>query len=162
MGEKPSYYHSQVGKPVLIAMSAVAIYLAFMPVFLPERVPAWYGIVVAMVTLLLANFVWMTVEVKGGIVTWSFGLGIFKKKLDLKEVRELKITKTPWYYGYGIRKVPGGWLYNVGGPWSVECLRENGKATRIGTDEPEKLLAVLSDQMPPSPTDAPDPQKESG
>ncbi len=49
-----------------------------------------------------------------------------------------------WYYGWGIRLTPQGWLWNVAGLDAVELTFSNGKKFRIGTDEPGKLLEALS------------------
>jgi hypothetical protein len=53
------------------------------------------------------------------------------------------VVKNPWYYGWGIRLIPGGWLYNVSGFWAVELQMKNGKRYRIGTDDAEGLAKSL-------------------
>ena len=44
--------------------------------------------------------------------------------------------------GFGIRKVPGGWMWNVSGLDSVQLTFADGKRFRIGTDEPGALEAA--------------------
>ena len=41
-------------------------------------------------------------------------------------------------------KIPDGWMYNVWGLDAIDVVDETGKVFRIGTDDPENLLAVLS------------------
>jgi len=48
-----------------------------------------------------------------------------------------------WYYGRGIKLTPHGWLFNVSGFDAVEIQLKNGRKYRIGTDEPDALLAAI-------------------
>ena len=80
-----------------------------------------------------------TVEVDDEAITVWFGLGVIRKKLFLKDVTSCQAVINPWYYGWGIRKIPLGWLYNVSGFSAVELEMVDGKKNRIGTNEPEKL-----------------------
>ena len=48
-----------------------------------------------------------------------------------------------WYYGWGIRYTPHGWLFNVSGLDAVELELKNGRTWRVGTDEPVELLAAI-------------------
>jgi hypothetical protein len=43
----------------------------------------------------------------------------------------------------GIRKIPGGWLYNISGADAVELTLKGGKRCRIGTDVPEELERAI-------------------
>ena len=51
--------------------------------------------------------------------------------------------KNRWYNGWGIRLIPRGWIFNVSGFDAVEIQMKNGRRYRIGTDEPEALLAAI-------------------
>ncbi len=51
--------------------------------------------------------------------------------------------KNPWYYGWGIRLTPHGWLYNVSGSYAVEIKTKTGKKYRIGTDVPNELEKAI-------------------
>ena len=52
---------------------------------------------------------------------------------------EREEVTTHWIYGWGIRWIPGGWLWNVSGLDGVELALVSGRRFRIGTDEPEQL-----------------------
>ena len=108
----------------------------------------WAGGLVALAVLMIAALVlWfsrLTVTVEGGRVTAGFGLGRPRKSIALENVTEVRQVRSPWYYGWGIRKVPGGWMYNVWGFDSVELELSPGRVFRIGTDEPHELYGVLS------------------
>ena len=45
--------------------------------------------------------------------------------------------------GWGIRAIPGGWLFNVSGLKAIEIILYNNKKYQIGTDEPEKVEQLL-------------------
>ena len=70
----------------------------------------------------------------------------FVAKLQLL-VRGVRQVRNKWWYGWGIRKIPKGWMYNVWGLDAVELEMESGKVFRIGTDEPDQLLGALSIQV---------------
>ncbi len=55
----------------------------------------------------------------------------------------MKAVRNPWYYGWGIRLTPLGWLYNVSGLSAVDVVLEDGRHVQIGTDQPEALERAL-------------------
>jgi hypothetical protein len=59
------------------------------------------------------------------------------------EVVGFRVVRNKWYHGWGVRKIPGGWMYNVWGLDAVELELASGKKFRIGTDEPQDLAAAL-------------------
>jgi len=111
----------------------------------------WAGAMVALVALLIAAVVlWfsrLTVTVEGGYVRAEFGMGKPRKSIDLDGVTAVRQVRNHWYYGFGIRKVPNGWMYNVSGLDAVELHLTSGKVFRIGTDDVDQLFGVLSIQI---------------
>lgn len=85
----------------------------------------------------------LTVSIDDETLKISFGSGIIEKEFYLKEIESSKIVKNRLYYGWGIHITPKGWLYNVSGFYSVQIKMKSGKRYLIGTDEPEKLKAVI-------------------
>ncbi|MFH1253014.1 MAG: hypothetical protein V1664_01635 [Candidatus Uhrbacteria bacterium] len=59
-------------------------------------------------------------------------------------IKTTKAVRNSWYCGWGIRLTSHGWLFNVSGLSAVEITMKNGRSYRIGTDEPEKLTAVIT------------------
>ena len=53
-------------------------------------------------------------------------------------------VRNKWYFGWGIRYLGTGWLYNVSGLDAVEIVQNDGKMVRVGTDEPDVLARALS------------------
>ncbi len=59
-----------------------------------------------------------------------------------------RIVRNRWWYGFGIRLIPHGSLWNAWGLDAVELDLATGKVLRIGTDEPEALLAAITRTVP--------------
>lgn len=100
----------------------------------------WIAATLIAVGLLFAT---LTVTVADGCLTCRFGIGIIRRTIRLKDVRTAEAVRNRWYYGWGIRLVPQGWLWNVSGLNAVELTFTDGKRFRIGTDEPERLVAAI-------------------
>jgi hypothetical protein len=92
---------------------------------------------------LLALFASLTVVVGDQVLEVSFGPGVIRRRIPLSSIREVRVVHSPWYYGWGIRLTPGGWLWNASGSRGVELHFDNGRRFRIGTDEPDRLANVL-------------------
>ena len=72
---------------------------------------------------------------------------MIKKSFRLEEIQDAQIVRNPWYYGWGARWIPRGWLYNVSGFDAVELQLKGHRRFRIGTDEPEQLLAAVREAV---------------
>jgi hypothetical protein len=125
------YRQDVLGKPFGHHPASTSVYLALI-VFL---------------LLLLALFSNLTVTGFSTYLQIKYGMGIFRKKFEYKDIQSCSIQKNHWFYGWGVRKIPGGWLYNVSGSISVQLDMKNGRMYRIGTDEPEKLLEFLRSRI---------------
>lgn len=102
------------------------------------------GLSLALVALVVfALFGTMTVNLDETHLRLWFGIGAFRKRVGFDEIRAFRPVRNPWYYGWGIRWFPGGWLYNVSGFSAVELLLHTGMRVRVGTDEPDALIAYL-------------------
>ena len=97
-------------------------------------------VVLVVVAALFAN---LTVEVSNGRLFVRFGVGLIRKSFRIGDIVGVDAVRNRWYYGWGVRYTPHGWLFNVSGLDAVEIALENGRKYRIGTDEPEALLAAI-------------------
>ncbi len=102
---------------------------------------AW--LVAGMLGLFLALFGSLTVAVQAGSLEIKFGVGWVRKRFELEEIDSCEVVGNPWWYGWGIKRIPKGWLFNVSGRDAIELLMRNGTVYRIGTDEPEKLSRAI-------------------
>lgn len=53
--------------------------------------------------------------------------------------------RNKWWYGWGIRLTPHGWLYNVSGLDAVELHLTGGRKVRLGTAEPAQLSRAINE-----------------
>jgi len=142
-----SYKHTQVGYLILIPILIVLVVLGYIfIVFLPAFQWAGYlTIIILLVALVL--FASLTVIIENTLLEIRFGIGLIRKKFSLDDFELVGVVKSPWYYGWGIRIIPNGNLYNVSGFYSVELRRNDGTVVRIGSDEPEKLEEAIRESI---------------
>ncbi len=74
-------------------------------------------------------------------------IGLIRKSFLVDELETAAAVRNRWYHGWGIRKILGGWLYNVSGFDAVELRLKHGGRYRIGTDQPAELLAAIESVM---------------
>lgn len=143
------YKHTQPGYFLLIAYSAVILILAF--IFIITKFNPLVLIMLVIMLFVLVLFASMTVAVDDQMIKIKYGLGVISKRFLLKEIDSFRVVKNPWYYGWGIRYTPRGWLFRVSGHSAIELQMKSGKLYRIGTDEPGRLAKVLSEYLNGSP-----------
>ena len=103
------------------------------------------GIVCTVLGLALLMFHSLRVEIGTSEISITFGIGWIKKRFPLSQISSARPVTNRWFYGWGIRYTPHGWLFNVSGWDATEIEMHNGKKYRIGSDEPDKLTkAILS------------------
>ncbi len=104
--------------------------------------------VTAVMVLVVLLFYGMTTTIEGNTILVSFGIGLISKRIDIARVRDVAAVETPWYYGYGIRLIPNGWLYNVSGRHAVELrFIDRNRVIRIGTKNPLRLKQALENRV---------------
>ena len=85
-------------------------------------------------------FYGMTIKVDTERIIISFGLGVIRNTIRLDKIKNVDTIKNPWYYGWGIRLIPHGWLFNVSGSDGIELkFNNNQRIIRIGTKDSAKL-----------------------
>ena len=73
----------------------------------------------------------------------AFRLGRPHRSIPLSDVLRAETVRNKWWYGWGIRWFPGGTLWNVWGLDAVHLDLAGSRSFRIGTDDPEGLLAAI-------------------
>ena len=82
----------------------------------------------------------MTIKVDTERINISFGLGVIRKSIKVDKIINVDTIKNPWYYGWGIRLIPNGWLYNISGSDGIELkFGDKRRIIRIGTKDSGKL-----------------------
>jgi len=97
--------------------------------------------------IILGMFYRLQVEVDGREIRLNFGWGIIHRRIPLDGVAAVRIVNNKWWYGWGIRLTPAGWMWNIRGLQAVELEYKNGKRFRIGTDEPEDLAGAINHRI---------------
>jgi hypothetical protein len=142
-----SYQHTQAGTLMRIIFGCIlAIDLCLLVgMILAQKmdvVPGLAGVSVVFVLVLLL-FHSLTVRVSDDWVQLRFGIGWIGKKFAVWDIESVTATQTRWYNGWGIKKIMGGWLFNISGFDVVELKLRNGRRYMIGTDEPQRLCQAI-------------------
>ncbi len=96
-------------------------------------------------------FYGMKTIVNSDWIVISFGVGVLRKRIQVEKIESVKVVKNPWYYGLGIRFIPGGTLYNIRGVHAVELKFHNMQdVVRIGTNKPTQLMQEIIARLPKS------------
>ncbi|HIM30784.1 MAG TPA: hypothetical protein EYG57_14715 [Planctomycetes bacterium] len=141
------YEHTQPGTLLRIVLGLFVLALGVTAIIFLSGVSREAGIIFLLVAALLAFvllvFHSLTVQVNRNEISLRFGIGIVKKSFSSAEIKTVEQVRNRWFYGWGIKLTPEGWLYSVSGLDAVQIVMQDGRKTRIGTDEPEKLLAAI-------------------
>jgi hypothetical protein len=142
--QKQIYEHKQIGTLIILVFSTAILLLTVGAATGPSAPPLFlFGSVLAVLIISLILFCTLTVQVNNNKIVVFFGPGLIRKTFSVNEIRDTQIVKNRWYYGWGIRLLPKGWLYNVSGFDAVALTLKNDRKYRIGTDDPNGLLAAI-------------------
>ena len=150
------YEHRQAATTIWLTMAAAVALMAVIATGLSVAVPdedrsvvIWFiGVVIALLVLLGWLFNGLTVRIDDARIELAFGPGWPRKQIALADVRAARPVRNSWWYGWGIRLTPHGWLWNVSGLDAVELELGDGTTFRIGTDEPQRLAGAVHDALP--------------
>lgn len=109
------------------------------------------GVLVTVVSVTAVLFGSLTVWVTDDTLIWYFGPRFWRNTLSLDAIEHVEPVQNSWIHGWGIQRIEAGWLYNVAGFEAGEIETTDGRRIRLGTDEPEQLVAVLTSD-PEKPT----------
>lgn len=101
----------------------------------------------ALLLVVAALFVSLTVEVDEEALRLRFGVGLVRRTIRLADIASWRRVRNPWYYGWGVRNYGRGLLYNVAGFDAVEVHLRSGSQLRVGTNDPDGLCAALSARL---------------
>ena len=139
------YKHRQTNKLLVFVVFVIAIVLAIAISIWQSSGLSSLVIMIIVMTITSLLFYSLTVEIDSNYLTLRFGIGVIRKTYRLDNLSHPRVIRYPWYYGWGIRRVPRGWLFNIAGFDAVELQLKNKAHRRvcIGTDQPELLLSVI-------------------
>lgn len=139
------YHHTQVGWVVILFLGAGILIIALVLLLIEFN---WIAFGVLLILLgCLFLFPTLTVKCDEQKLEVRFGLGLIRKRFLYKDIHSCKVVKNLWIYGFGIRLIPSGWMFNVSGLSALELQFKNGKKFRIGTDNPKKLFEFVNQKI---------------
>ena len=103
------------------------------------------GPIIAVLILLVIDTLFrsLTVTIDPKNISLVFGPGIIQKKFRISEIETASTVRNRWWYGLGIRKINGGWMYGISGLDAIELVMNDKRRFRIGTDEPDRLFVAI-------------------
>jgi hypothetical protein len=141
------YNKFQFGWLIVIVFLIIMIWMTFAYIYQWGNNPidrTGFIIFMSLFGLIFLGFYGMTVIVTDKQIRIKLGVGFYTKKIDLSAVNSVIIQKYPVYYGYGIRIIPNGVLFNVSGNHAVEIrFKDRNKVILIGTDDWENLKDAI-------------------
>ncbi len=134
-----TYKHTQVGYWMFVVSVALALVIS-------TRVGslAIFGVMCLITALASSLFGTLTTTVDDESVVVQFGpIGLIRERFALADITAARTARNSPVYGWGMRYISHGRLWNVWGLDAVEMQLKNGTRFRIGTDEPHELLGAL-------------------
>ena len=132
-----------------ISSVIIVIFIGFLVLLLVSYIYQWGDNLVNLSGLLAASFLFMVslllffqmiTSIDNEQIRISFGIGLIKKRIAIKNIESVTIVRNKWNYGVGIRILKNGWLYNIKGLDAVELKMKNSKSImRIGTADSQNL-----------------------
>ena len=151
------YENTQPGTFIRVMTGSWVFFFGLLAVVMLALVQKEAAIGLGVVTVILAVilgivcalFHSLTVRVTRSDIALSFGVGLIRKQFPICGISRARIVQNRWYNGFGIRKIRGGWLYNVSGFDAIEIQLKNERKYRIGTNQPKELLAAVESAITP-------------
>ncbi|MDJ0662963.1 MAG: hypothetical protein QNJ75_00290 [Acidimicrobiia bacterium] len=144
------YKHTQTGYLFLFVLVWMVGVTALIAAFAGDEASEALLIMAITTVIVLAVVFWfsrLTVRVSGSEVRVGFGPGWPRRVFGSYEIVAFRPVRNKWYYGWGVRKIPEGWMYNVWGLDAVELELASGKKFRIGTNDQDDLVAALTTHL---------------
>ena len=129
------YKRTQVGTVLIVGLALGLLVLITVAPSLIWVIPLYF--------VIIPLLGWLTVEINERFLVCRFGIGLIRKRFALRDIEEARTVRNRWYYGWGIRWTPHGWLFNAAGLDAVEIRMSNQKSYRVGTDQPAELLRAI-------------------
>lgn len=140
------YKERQTGWLLIVPALVMFVVLTFLFAFQLGTRPmssGGYFIAASILALMLVLMYGMRTEVTDTEVSVLFGVGLIKRIIPVASIQSVEVVTNAWYYGWGIRWIPRGWLYNISGTRGIEIQLKSGRVVRIGSTNPEELARAI-------------------
>lgn len=139
------YRKSQVSNVIVAATGAGIIILGNIMWAFGCMCSLWA--VIVLLAIAMSLFGVLTIEVGEDAVTAQFGPGLLKRRIPLREIRYVRPMEIPWYFGWGVKWIPRGWMFRGSGIAVVEIGLDDGRRFCIGTPEPNEVTRAIQAAM---------------
>ena len=134
-----TYQHTQVGYWMIGVTAVLAAVVALI-----ASSATLFGVMCLVMASASTLFGTLSTSIDDGFVLVRFGpIGLIRERLAIADIAHARAVRNSPVYGWGMRYIPHGRLWNVWGLDAVELQLRNGTRFRIGTDEPHELLQAL-------------------
>ena len=105
----------------------------------------WAILAFLLAFVILRPFSALTVTITSGCLEAAFRWGWPRKQIARSDIASIQVVRHSAWQGWGIRWVPGGWLWRIWGRSGVQVtmVEGAGKHYTFGTDDPEGLSQAL-------------------
>ena len=117
---------------------------------LGDRPLTWvpFLLITCLIAIACVLFYGMTTELTSEALTVWFGIGLIRRKIPLTRIMSVESVKSPWYYGWGIRFIPNGMMYNISGFDTIELkFNDSDRVVRIGSKTPSVLKSEIEARL---------------
>jgi lipid-A-disaccharide synthase-like uncharacterized protein len=144
------YRTKQIGWVIIILLMLVMIGQLILVMILEDNdqeVKPYIYLTIAVFGALLLLFYRLETVIDQTEIRISFGIGLIKKKIALGEIEQTEAVRNTFWYGWGIRLTPHGWMWNIAGYDAVQLTLKSGKKFRIGTDNAQLLKSEIDKRL---------------
>jgi len=129
---------------VVICILLTILVFAIVPL---EQLGLLHYLMLFLLILLGVLFHSLTIEVDRGKIKCYFGQGLIGQEFPVREVAACESIRVSWFWGWGIRWTPKGWMYNIWGTRAVLLKFKSGKTFLMGSNEPDVVCDVIREEM---------------
>lgn len=149
------YTHTQRGRFHFLLIG-IAIALSVIGARRANVEPGLSGACFAIGALFLAlasSFAYLHIEERERDLRATYGpLRVFWRTIPFADIVSARAGRSAVIDGFGVHWIPGrGWTMNIWGLSCVELKLTRGRTLRLGTDDAERLAAVLQARIAPDP-----------
>lgn len=142
--------HKEIGW-LLISIMMLSLLILIVGYFTVMNIELTTLIVIAFaISFVTLLFYKLTVKINNDGILLTYGIGLIRIKLNIHQIESVEITRTPWYYGLGIRISPQGLIYNIQSLNAIKINHsKNGKSKTlfIGSPQPELVLKAIEENL---------------
>jgi len=142
------YKHTQIGKMLVSVVGITALITGLAGVLALEYLELAPIIIIFSISgillICLMLFSTLTITVKEDYISIKYGIGLIKKKFQIKDLDNWQAISYKGGYGFGPRLTSEGWFFNVANSGAVKFSFKDNKAFFVGTNEPYELVSAIN------------------